>query len=168
MELFRAEYGGYPRVDGSYGGGKGISRENVINGEKFAVALTGNKLSGTSNELRQPTVQPIKLVGNTKLLSFYSIGQKDLDENGFLVDSFLNQEIGILYDVTMNGIIDSYDRNKTPDVDSVNGGKYSLSSDTEVFNNLTKGIRAGVVFYSAGAGNSGDGAVESDVAVRSW
>lgn len=133
MELFRQEYGFYPAIDGGTG---------KIDSGLFAAALTGRSLNGSSADTNQ-------LLGNSRRISFYAITESELNETRTaLVDAFGNTEIAVLYDSNGDGLITSADGA----ANAVNGFAPSLS-DLD----LSAGIRARVIFYSAGNGaNAGD------------
>ncbi len=170
MEQFRVEYGGYPVLSGS--GTVGSStQDNLIQSDRFAVALTGRHMDGTDADLRGPSVQAAKKDGNTKLLSFYNLSPDLVDTSitpPVLMDSFGNKDIAVLYDNNLDGIINISDQNKTPPVKGVNGGVFTPNPTADINLTQSQGIRAGVIFYSAGVGNSSDDPVDSDQAVFSW
>ena len=147
MEQFKQEYGYYPQIDS---GGSA----NKVNPVAFAVALTGRNLDGT-------TVAPAgNHFGNTKLISFYSIAENELSaDRTALVDAFANTDFAVYYDKDGDGRIASpTDGARVAVVSS--GGNTFTPDDNEM--DLTKGVRAGVIFYSAG-----NGLIQSDL-VFSW
>ena len=171
MEMFRAEYGGYPEVGGP-GSRSGNIPENIIATDKFAVALTGRHADGTNNDLRGSTVTAKLFFGNTKLLSFYNLGIKDIPvpkdgEKLQLMDAFQNTEIAVLTDRNLDGFINGEDKNRYPPVRDQFEATYDPKGhgDIEVTGN---GMRAGVIFYSAGAGSAHSAIVDSKSAVTSW
>jgi prepilin-type N-terminal cleavage/methylation domain-containing protein len=175
MEMFRTEYGGYPQLWGPYSGGKGgRQKENTINQERFSVALTGRILNGSSSVLSASNTPPSAFVGNTRRLSFYTLTATDLMDaddgtTKTLVDGFLNPEIGYLTDKNGDGVINANDSSVVPNVAGQAGDTYDPKGTGDLdLNPTTGGIRAGVIFYSAGAGNSRGGAVESGQGATSW
>jgi prepilin-type N-terminal cleavage/methylation domain-containing protein len=166
MEMFNAEYGSFAKIDGNYSDGAPAS-ENMLNSEKFSVALTGKKLDGTDATLRSTSATVEKKVGNTKLIAFYTIAEGELTESEGaarkIKDYFGNTEIGVLYDKTADGIINGSDVRTVPPVSAEgNAGKYSLKFDAN------KGLHVPVAFYSAGFGDSNGTEIEEDDAVHSW
>ena len=171
MELYNAEYGNFPPIDGNYSGG-GSANVNMVNSEKFSVALTGRKLDGTDADLRVSSATNEKKVGNTKLISFYTIAEGELtaadSSNRKLHDYFGNTEIAVLYDKNGDGIINNTDVRQVPAVSTADlGSKYE--PDTNVDIPLSKGgLHVPVAFYSAGNGDASGGKIEVEDAVLSW
>ena len=146
MEQFRQEYGYYPAIDGGSGG--------KVSPEFFAGALTGRSLDGSA------AAAPNHLAGNAKLLRFYDIGESEMNPTRTeLTDAFGNTDIAVIYDKNADGMIGSADG----EVVAVRGqgGAGALMPAAEDLN-LGTGVRAGVIFYSAG-----NGTAESDL-VFSW
>jgi prepilin-type N-terminal cleavage/methylation domain-containing protein len=133
MELFRQEYGYYPAIDDGRG---------KVDWRLFAAALTGRSLAGTEAESGE-------LGGNAKRAVFYSIVEADLNETRTaLVDAFGNSDIAVLYDRNGDGRLTA-DDGAVRAVTGSGGGAFSPAvSDL----NLSAGLRAGVIFYSAGNG----------------
>jgi prepilin-type N-terminal cleavage/methylation domain-containing protein len=168
MELFRAEYGYYPKIDGA-GGKSGKAEPNQINTDKFAVALTGRHFNGEDSDLRASSAQSSVKCGNLQLITFYTIGEGEVggtDAQPKLKDAFGNTEIAVLYDTNYDGIINATDISVLPPVKADAGGKYTPDANADF--NFPIGIRAGVIFYSAGPGDPGDRAIDSTDAVFSW
>ncbi len=142
MSLFKQEYGYYPT----------IQTMNKVVPAKLAGALTAKSLAGVAIT----STADANLCGNTKLLSFYAIADNELDDatNPLnLVDAFGNTDIAIFVDSNGDGKIDTTD---TPalslqSVTSLDGVPWPPTA-TQI--NLTTGVRAGVIFYSAGKGAS--------------
>jgi hypothetical protein len=152
MEMFNAKYGAYPKVDGTYAGGL-RAPDDIINSERFAVALNGRHLDGSDADLRAPTAGAALKVGNTKLIQFISLAAGEIGRSGstpVLRDYFGNTEIAVLYDRNGDGVIDKRDLHVAPDVSPKGRPGQRLSPDID----LDKGIRAPVAFYSAGRGRS--------------
>ena len=138
MHLFRQEYGYYPQIDGGSGG--------KVVPAYFAGALTGRTLDGTT----APAV--IHLSGNSRRVTFYSISEDELNETrDALVDAFGNTEIGVIYDKNGDDRLGLEDGTVVA-VAAAGGGPSYLPSDTDL--NLVTGLRAGVIFYSAGKGTT--------------
>lgn len=146
MELFRQEYGYYPAIDGGSGG-------KVVPGI-FAGALTGRSVDGLS-----PATAG-QLAGNARQLRFYHMGESELNGNRTeLADGFGNTDLAVIYDKNGDGIVGTADGAVT----SVHGlGQLIELAPGSDDLNLSTGVRAGVIFYSAGQGR-----IPSDL-VFSW
>ncbi|MDP1579001.1 MAG: type II secretion system protein [Candidatus Didemnitutus sp.] len=140
MEQFKQEYGYYPQIDA------GSSTPNKINPIRFAGALTGKRLDGT------PFARgDVNLGGNTKMIAFYALTDAELStDRTQLVDAFGNTDIAVLYDRNGDGRITIADGNRVSVLDQ--SGNALTPDDSDL--NLTTGVRAGVLFYSAGYGES--------------
>ncbi len=134
MELYRQEYGFYPD----------IAIDGRIDMDRFAAELTGRTLAGAS-------VRGSGTWGNRKGLSFYTLAAADLDETGRqLVDAFGNTDIAVRVDSNRDSRIDDSDTGTWVAVDGFEAAGLSpLSLPGAV---PAGGVRAGVVFYSAGRG----------------
>jgi prepilin-type N-terminal cleavage/methylation domain-containing protein len=145
MVLFKQEYGYLPTE---------VAQANKIASDRFAGALTGRTLAGVA------ITATTQLYGNRKKMSFYSFSDNDLDNPTTptaIVDAFGNTDIAIYMDRNGNGIIES----GAPD----SGGQVtviSVNSTTARTPTITYPVRAPVVFYSAGRGES-----NSDI-IYSW
>lgn len=146
MEQFRQEYGYYPPVDGGSG--------NRVLPEYFAGTLTGQSLDGLAE------ATPGQLAGNVRMIRFYSLPEGELTEDRTaLADAFGNTDIAVLYDRNGDGVITTADGEAVPV--APRNGSAAIRPGIEDLN-LTAGVRAGVIFYSAG-----NGTVPSDL-VLSW
>ncbi|MEI6860657.1 MAG: prepilin-type N-terminal cleavage/methylation domain-containing protein [Verrucomicrobiota bacterium] len=167
MEMFRAEYGSYPILWGS--STKDTTPPNVISTDRFAVALTGRHADGNSSDLRQAKAKASDLYGNSRLLSFYTFAgneiSRDDEKKPLLMDAFGNTVIAVLLDKNLDGFINTVDSNTYPAVADQFGGTYDPMANGDI---PVKGLRAGVLFYSAGAGNPHGTVVESKAAVTNW
>jgi prepilin-type N-terminal cleavage/methylation domain-containing protein len=135
MGQFRQEYGYYPAVDGGTG---------KVNAELFSAALTGQTLRGDAE------LPADRLAGNTRRARFYSLAEGELDESRTaLVDAFGNTDIAVLFDKDGDGRISTGD-GEVRGVTARDGGTALRPTDAEL--NLVAGVRAGVIFYSAGHG----------------
>lgn len=138
MEMFRQEYGYYPRIDD--GGNPGTRK---IDTDRFFAILTAKTVSGGT---------PTDFLGNKKRMSFYSVSDKDLDDTKTqLVDGFGNTEIGVVVDRDGNGVISGSGNEALV---AVNPGNYTPTVPTA-------GIRAGVIIYSSGKDGSSNNVVKS-------
>ena len=138
MEQFRQEYGYYPPIDGCSGG--------RVSADYFAGALTGRTFDGSA------PASVAHLAGNTNAVRFYSIAESDLNDNrSALADAFGNTDIAVLYDKNGDGLIDGAD-GELIGVSPANGGVPLSPPIADV--DLNGGVRAGVIFYSAGIGRA--------------
>lgn len=138
MDLFRQEYGYYPAVDGGSGG--------KVVADVFAGALTGQALNGSG----PPAAG--QLAGNSKRLRFYHIGEGELNEGRTeLTDGFGNTDIAVIYDKNGDGVVDSAD-GVLRDVHGQEGVTAWTPAGRDL--DLAVGVRAGVIFYSAGNGRA--------------
>jgi prepilin-type N-terminal cleavage/methylation domain-containing protein len=144
MEMYRQEYGFYPD----------IAVNGRVDPERFAAELTGQTLDGDS-------VRGTSTWGNRKGLTFYSLAAGDLDDAGrLLVDAFGNTDIAVRMDTNRDGRIDASDTGSWVAIDGPEGLSLSPTAVPEAI--PSTGVRAGVVFYSAGLGRD-----ETDL-VLSW
>jgi len=151
LEQFRQEYGYYPPV------GTGGKLATAADALQFVRTLSGRNADGSG------VVNAADLGGNFRRLSFGGFAAADFfdpdrPENGvdysgneLLCDAFGNTEIGVLVDRNGDGFIKPADDGP---VASVRGATApgGLTPDEADF--PAAGIRAGVVFYSAGRGAS--------------
>ena len=158
--MFKQEYGFYPILTGTAaptvdtGTNLGTS---AVGRQRFAEILTGRKVDGTaltSNGAGDPLNQ------NKRRNSFFSFSDSELTVSGTTVssinDAFNNAEIYVIIDYDYDGIITT----GTGSVKAGNGTDgYEATSYTPAL--TTGGVRAGVVFYSAGKGKSSTDIVTS-------
>ncbi len=143
MELYRQEYGFYPNV----------ASNGKVDTARFAAELTGRTLTG----------QPLGLdFGNRKGIRFYTLAAEELDGDGLhLVDAYGNTDLAVRIDTNRDGLINSGDGGSWVAVagleETADASPVDLPEAVP-----TSGVRAGVVFYSAGRGRD-----ENDL-VLSW
>ncbi|MCF3651943.1 type II secretion system protein [Synoicihabitans lomoniglobus] len=140
MELFRQEYGFYPD----------IAVAGKVDPDRFASELTGRSLTGAA---------VTGSTANRKGLSFYALSADDLDVDGtHLVDAFGNSDIGVRIDTNRDGIINASDTGSWVSVVGADGVFSPMAADEAI---PTSGVRARVVFYSAGQGRDANDLVLS-------
>lgn len=141
MRLFKTEYGYYPSI------GTG----NKVVSASFFGALTGKTYSGGVSS---------DLGGNTKKLSFYSASDSEVTliangdaADGLLKDAFGNTDIAYFVDSNNDNIVNNSDipALTTAAVTPIDSSGTQL---TPTGFNASTGVRAGVIFYSAGRGAS--------------
>jgi prepilin-type N-terminal cleavage/methylation domain-containing protein len=173
MQSFHSDYSYYPPIDGAYAATQGEA--NIVNPQKFAIALTGVEIDGT---VLPANATATDMVGNTKRRNYYSIAQSeqvltDGTATG-LQDAFGNTDFAVLYDSNGDGWIRNDDKvyggatQSAPTVTAKGGGKYTPDPVLDVNLTPTQGIRAGVIFYTAGPGNPSGAAIDASGAVFSW
>lgn len=152
MEKFRAKYGHYPRIDAATSTGPA---SHYVIAERFAVALTGRHLDVTALSAADDDA------GNTRRMEFYGFAQSELSTSvpPQLWDAFCNTQIAVLYDTNGDGVINTADvpGGVAPTVSPVGHPDRHFAPNFD----LAKGIHAGVIFYSAGKGESADDIVYS-------
>ena len=141
---FRQEYGFFPAL------GTDHRLASVDDTAAFIRALTGRNPDGSV------VADPANLGGNTRRLRFLSLAESDLVE-GRLADAFGNAEFGFLRDQDGDGFI-------RPGVDGAIAAVAGVDGSSVVPPATAlpaTGIRAGVAFFSAGRGTSGEDCVVS-------
>ena len=137
MGLFKSEYGYYPAIGSA----------NKIDPAIFFPTLTAKTYSGAT---------PSTFYGNTKRQSFYAPSDSD-------VTSIANGDTDFVYfiDTNNDGIVNNADNPalSLQSVTPIEGAALTPTSSAIV---VATGVRAGVIFYSAGKGSSA-----SDI-VYSW
>lgn len=152
MEQFKQEYGYYPKVTDS---------EHLLSPTLFLAALTGR------NHLGMP-LPKAELNGNTKSIAFYTPTDADFAKDAAgailneLVDAFGNSDIVVLVDSDGNGMIRGSELVRRSIRVGNSGANFSHAVVPPIEEFPETGVRAGVLFYSAGRGK-----VEQD-AVLSW
>ncbi len=141
---FRQEYGYYPTL------GQTNRLTTVEDTQAFIRALTGRNPDGSA------VTDPADLGGNTRRIAFLSLAPSDL-RDGRLTDAFGNSEFGVLVDRDADGFIRPGVDGEVVALASSDGGSIAPSSTDFP----STGVRAGVVFYSAGRGDSIDDLVLS-------
>jgi prepilin-type N-terminal cleavage/methylation domain-containing protein len=149
FEQFRQEYGYYPSTGTD---GKLATAADAL---KFVRTLSGRNPDGSA------VVNPDDLNGNLKRIPFCVFTEADFHdpdrpENGvdysgneLLCDAFGRTEIGVLIDRNGDGFIKPADDGPVAAVRGPAGGASFAPDETDL---PAGGIRAGVLFYSAGRG----------------
>lgn len=153
MEGFKQEYGYFPRVDIT--SPSSTTKTYLVKSAAFAAALTGRELDGD-----RITVVDDRY-GNKKERSFYSLSTDDLSaDKTKLLDSFGNEQIAVLFDRNGDGLIKigtaAGDDGELPEVHvgspAATSGGLKPTNDSATAHIPSTGLRASVIFYSAGAG----------------
>jgi len=142
---FRQEYGYLPAL------GVGNKLRTAADTLGFVRMLSGRNLDGSEVEAMAD------LMGNTKRITFHAFADSELT-GGLLTDAFGNTEFGVLWDVDGDGLVKPGIDGLAPSVQSAGGMSLAPSSADLP----ASGVRAGVIFYSAGRG-----AVDSGL-ILSW
>jgi len=137
---FRQEYGFYPPL------GTGHRLATPADTAAFLRALTGRNPDGSA------VADPAALGGNTRRIAFLALAASEL-RDGLLVDAFGNTEFGVLWDADGDGLVRPGVDGPAPAVLSAATGLSFGPTESDL---PTAGVRAGIVFYSAGRGASAD------------
>jgi prepilin-type N-terminal cleavage/methylation domain-containing protein len=145
LQLFKTEYGYFPA----------INTNTKINSPAFFGAMTGKNYLGVAQT-------GTALYGNTKKLSFYSASDSEVSliangdlADGLLKDAFGNTDIAVFYDSNGDGKISVSDSPALSSASVTPVGGTAISPATgKIDTSSTGGIRAGVIFYSAGKGST--------------
>lgn len=161
FELFRQDYGFYPAFgtdgDDLYVNKTGNVATPSYDGSEFYQTLTGRVLDTGD---RVVAGDPGFVAGNIRAASFYTFGEGEVEKvgtNAVIRDKTGNGDIVVLFDLNQDGIIELSGGNN-PDYSSISATSLPpvLSTKTGKSFQLTfpaDGVRAGVIFYSAGHGN---------------
>jgi len=163
LELFKQEYGYYPLLTGATaltvdtGTNLGSSAVGV---QRFAEILNGKLMDGnplTDSSTGAPLAQ------NKRRMSFYSFSQSEIALSGTTVssisDAFGNSEIYVVMDYNNDGLIASGTTLSDVRAGNATDGYTTVSGNKPVL--PTSGVRAGVIFYSAGKGSGTNDTVTS-------
>lgn len=136
---FRQEYGFIPTL--------GVNNRIATPDDTLAFVrvLTGRNPDGS------PVADPAALGGNTRRIAFLTIAESDLRE-GRLTDSFGNADFGVLADLDGDGLVRAGADGQPVAVTSAEGEPLTPGPDRLP----AVGVRAGILFYSAGRGRSAD------------
>lgn len=160
FSLYKQEYGFYPNV-GTDGTANLLSTTNDTLG--VVRAFTAKELNGTDTTVAN-------LNGNKRRQVFYSFSDAELpNATGLLTDAFGNTQFGVIWDSNGDGVIKVSGAGKDGDIRAVagvDGGTFTPSSSAATDDIPPDGVKAGVIFFSAGKG--GSGAVSNKDAVMSW
>ena len=153
MDLFKSDYGYYPAIGTS----------NKVVSASFFGALTGKTYAGVA-------LTGSDLKGNTRKLSFYTPAQADVTStangdttNGNLKDAFGNIDFAVFTDSNGDGLVNSSD-SPALSLQPVNNADETAVTPTLSslgLTDLATGVRAGVIFYSAGKGTGTNDIVTS-------
>ena len=150
--LFKQEYGFYPDAAGADN-----KFEDSADTLRFLGAFTAKKVDGTTN------ADAADLLGNKRRLKFYGLSDSELPATtGLLTDAFGNTEFGVVIDRNSDGVIKSDETGGLPAVAPAGGGaNFTPSTGSATSDIPTNGVRAGVIFYSAGKDGTGNNVVMS-------
>ncbi len=159
--LYKQEYGFFPNV-GTDGTANLLSTKNDT--LEFVRAFTAKELNGTATTAAN-------LNGNKRRQAFYSFSDGEIPTaTELLTDAFGNTQFGVIWDSNGDGVIKVTGAAKDGDIagaGSVDGGTFTPSTGTAATDDIpTDGIKAGVIFFSAGKG--GSATVSNKDAVMSW
>jgi len=152
IEGFRAEYGYYPNfATGTTAPLPAACRVNEVPG-LFVQTLTGRRADGAAPDLARA------LAANPRRMVFLGFASDELGagSNPPVGDAFGNTDIAVLVDRDGDGLITAPD--PLPAVIAAETGR-TVSPDAAAF--PVGGVRAGVLFFSAGAGRNAEDIVYS-------
>ncbi len=152
IEAFRAEYGYYPNFSATTSAPlPAACRLNEVPG-LFAQTLSGRRADGAAPDL------PRAVAANPRRIPFLTFTAAELGEgvNPPIRDALGNTDIVVLVDRDGDGLIPA--PSPVPTVTSAETGQV-LTPEPAAF--PAGGVRAGVLFYSAGSGSSADAIVYS-------
>lgn len=179
FELFHQEYGYYPDFSTT---GSITQNDLYLNriqsnpdgtgdfkGDRFYETLTGRVASGGRRGERLQGGPAVAnddgyTAGNTRAVSFYTFGEGEVEETGgevIIRDHFGNADIVVIFDRTQNGIIEfgaGPDKDYGTTLPKVRSIRTEAEFEPTVGSNPddvipTTGVRASMIFYSAGYGN---------------
>ena len=165
MDLFKSEYGYYPAIGSST---PTEPSTKLVVFPSFFAAMTGKDYLGA------PIVTTANLYGNKRKLTFYNPAESDVTgiakgdaTSGNLKDAFGNTEFAVFMDTNGDGIInDVVPAGAAADSPVLslqavkNADGVSITPTTTTFDPAV-GVRAGVIFYSAGKGTTATDIVTS-------
>lgn len=153
--LYKQEYGYFPAVGTS---NKLSSTADTI---QFVRTFTGKNIDGTAVSV------VADLNGNKRRQGFYSFSESELPSTNLLTDAFGNTEFGLLVDVNGDGVIKNgatgsgFDGVPAAVAPAGGGSNFTPTTGTATSDIPTTGIKAGVIFYTAGKDGSASNAVMS-------
>lgn len=162
--LYKQEYGYYPDVTGGDRKLGDLSKPDTIgvaDADRFVRTFTGKNRDGTAVTLVSD------LNGNKRRQAFYSFSEAELPSGvtGVITDAFGNTEFGIIYDINGDGVIKSgsaaTEDGVPPAVAPLSGTNFTPTTGTTTSDIPATGIKAGVIFYTAGKDGSASNAVMS-------
>lgn len=169
FELFRQEYGYFPDFEVGDGDKFLVNGESTpasldetaLDGTLFYEVLAGRIAAGANTGDRVEEDDPGYEAGNTRAVPFYDFAEYEVvQENDKVIikDRFENGDIVVLFDLNQDGVIRVGSGNRAdyseavsslPEVRSVRSGDTFRPTTDQI---PDEGVRAGVLFYSAGAG----------------
>jgi len=171
FEAFRAEYGYYPQlIDNKVNGGSSANTPAVVDvaDTRFLELLSGRG-SGAgappafrSSEKNFTSGSPA--AQNPRRIAFHVFAGDEIDASGRVADAFGNTDIAVVVDSDGDGLIPSA---------AIAGLTVGSSEQPAVVSSPPAevlpagGVRAGVVFFSAGAGWNGATAAPQNI-ICSW
>jgi prepilin-type N-terminal cleavage/methylation domain-containing protein len=169
FELFRQEYGYYPDFASPPGTALTVN-DTLINGAnhndgvRFFETLTGRVAKDARRNERLTSNDEGYRAGNTRSAQFTNFSENEVLEEGsnfIILDSADNRQIVVLFDRTQNGVIEFGGNDKDypfaagglPEVISARtGATFKPTTTGDNADIGPNGVRAPVIFYSAGAG----------------
>jgi len=153
--LYKQEYGFYPAV------GTDVTA-NLLSTDKdsleFVRTFTAKEIDGTATPVAN-------LNGNKRRQTFYSFSDAELPTaTNLLTDAFGNTQFGVLWDQNGDGVIKVTGADKDGNLQAVSAadGGGAFTPTTGAGKDIPdEGVKAGVIFYSAGKDGGPSNAVMS-------
>ncbi|HUG10796.1 MAG TPA: type II secretion system protein [Opitutaceae bacterium] len=160
IETFRSEYGFYPdfkNLSGSKVNGGTFS--STFSAPHYFHDVLGGRRRDGSSPASPASTDPLGQGSNRKRIVFATIGPDEITTGGKITDGFGNEDIAIILDTNYDGVIPA------ADITSISVQAGSPASGSSYSPPSAKvpsaGVRAGVVLFTAGPGNSANDIVYS-------
>lgn len=174
LELYRQEYGYYPRFAPPPPGNptnddfyiNQSKSESNYDGNRFYESLTGRVAAGSDRGERLDKNDDGYKAGNIRSATFYTFPDNEIEEKDadtlIIRDHFDNRDIVVYFDLNQDGVVSfgsgpehDYTSVSLPEVTSVRTEKTFKPEvgDGPGDQIPTTGVRAAVIFYSAGYGD---------------
>ena len=171
FEGFHAEYGCYPQLlQNKVNGASSTATSSAIADAdtRFQELMTGRGTGAGAPPAFRSSEQNLAsgtpAAQNRRRIAFYAFATDEIDATGRVVDAFGNTDIAVIVDTDGDGVIPSADI-----AAAVVGSREqpAVTTSPAPADIPSGGVRAGVVFFSAGAGWTGP-AARPDNLVLSW
>jgi prepilin-type N-terminal cleavage/methylation domain-containing protein len=170
-EAFRSEYGFYPAIPQNKvnGGSSNASASSVADADTCFQEVLGGRGAGPGNppafrSREQNLNSGTPSAQNPRRIPFYAFAADEIDAAGRVVDAFGNTDIAVVFDTDGDGLV------AAADIRALAVGSReqpAVTAAPAVVDVPAAGIRAGMVFFSAGAGWEG-GTAHPEELILSW
>jgi prepilin-type N-terminal cleavage/methylation domain-containing protein len=160
IETFRSEFGYYPDFKNLSGGRvNGGTFSSTLSAAHYFHDVLGGRRRDGSSPASPASTDPLGQGNNRKRIVFATIGPDELSAGGKIIDAFGNEDIAVILDTNYDGVIPA------ADITSIAVQAGSPTSGSSFSPPSAKvpaaGVRAGVVLFTAGPGNSANDIVYS-------